>query len=105
MLYLVQDVYTRAGDQRSVPDINLHDESFKLSLSPPALDVINNFVTIATSTPAPIVPVAVPGLTHTFVNWVSTTTVENVYGAPLPIPPFHDLTSYRSRVEPWSNDS
>ena len=93
MLCLVQDVYTKPGVSRSAPDINFRDEFFNLSFSPPAVDVINNFVTLATSASAPIAPpVAILGLTYTFVNWVSTTTLENAYAPPLPIPPIHDLT-------------
>lgn len=93
MLCLVQDVYTKPGVSRSGPDINLRDKFLNLSLSPPAVDVINNFVTLATSASAPIAPpVAILGLTYAFVNWVSTTTLENAYAPPLPIPPIHDLT-------------
>ena len=93
------------GSQGPCPTY-IYTTSFDLSLSPPAVDVINNFVALATSASAPIAPpVAILGLTYAFVNWVSTTTLENAYASPLPMPPIHDLTSYRSYVEPRSNDS
>jgi hypothetical protein len=61
MLCLVQDVYTKPGVS-----------------SPPAVDVINQFVALATSASAPIAPpVAILGLTYAFVNWVSTSALEN----------------------------
>ena len=59
--------------------------SFDISLSFPAVDVINQFVTLASSAAAPIAPpVAILGLTYSFVQWLSTTALENVY-APLSI--------------------
>jgi hypothetical protein len=78
------------GSQGLCPT-HTHTTSFSdldLSLSPPAVDVINQFVTLATSTSAPVCPpVAILGLTYHFVSWLSTTTLENAY-APFPILPF-----------------
>jgi hypothetical protein len=54
--------------------------SFDISLSPPSLDVINQFVTLATAAASPIAPpVAILGLTYAFVQWLSTTALENAY--------------------------
>ncbi|KAF8269756.1 CHAT domain-containing protein [Lactarius quietus] len=62
MLCLVQDVHTKPGVS-----------------SLPVADVINQFVTLATSAAAPIAPpVAILGLTYTFVQWLSTAALENV---------------------------
>jgi len=62
ILFLVQDVHTKPGVS-----------------SIPAVDVIIQFVALATSASAPIVPpVTILGLTYTFVQWLSTTALENV---------------------------
>jgi len=64
MLCLVQDVHTSPSP--STPVL-------------PAVDVINNFVTLATSASSLIAPpVAVLGLTYAFVQWLSTTALDNV---------------------------
>jgi len=63
MLFLVQDVHFQPG----------------VSILP-AVDVINQFVTLASSAaaPGPIAPhVALLGLRYTFVQWLSTTVQEN----------------------------
>ncbi|KAI9463259.1 hypothetical protein BJY52DRAFT_74397 [Lactarius psammicola] len=62
MLRLVQDVYTQ-------PNVSIL----------PNVDVISQFVTLVTAASAPIAPpVAILGLTYLFVQWLSTTVLENV---------------------------
>ena len=80
MLCLVQDVYTKSGLPTCVLLTHTPTRtSFNTSSSLPALDVINNFVTLATSASTLIAPpVAVLGLTYTFVQWLSTTALDNV---------------------------
>jgi hypothetical protein len=69
----------------------LYPTSFDISLSPPGLDVINQFVSLATAAAAPIAPpVAILGLTYAFVQWLSTTTLENAY-VPLSILTFRPI--------------
>ena len=72
----------RSPNVRVVDTHTLTRTSFNTSSSLPALDVINNFVTLATSASNLIAPpVAVLGLTYTFVQWLSTTALDNVYAA------------------------
>jgi hypothetical protein len=59
--------------------------SFDVSLSPPNVDIISQFVSLVTAASAPIAPpVAILGLTYIFVNWLSSAVLNNVY-ASLPI--------------------
>jgi len=52
-----------------VQDRDVHTKPGVSSI--PAVDVINQFVTLATSAPARIAPpVAILGLTYTFVQWL-----------------------------------
>ncbi|KAH9022713.1 hypothetical protein EDB84DRAFT_490480 [Lactarius hengduanensis] len=61
MLCLVQDAHTR-------PNVSILPD-----------DTISRFVKLATATSAPVVPpVAILGLSYTFVEWLSTTLLENV---------------------------
>ncbi|KAH9054706.1 hypothetical protein EDB87DRAFT_1825086 [Lactarius vividus] len=62
MLYLVQDVHTK-------PNVSVL----------PNIDIISQFVKLATAASTPVVPpVAILGLPYTFVEWLSTTLLENV---------------------------
>ncbi|KAF5346881.1 hypothetical protein D9756_010595 [Leucocoprinus leucothites] len=62
MLHLVQDVHTK-------PDIS----------TSPNIDKISQFVSLVTAASAPIAPpVAILGLTYVFLQWLSTTTLENI---------------------------
>jgi hypothetical protein len=79
MLFLVQDIYTKTSVSRCVLTPTT-SRVFNISVSPPCVDVINQFVTLVTSASAPILPpVAILGLTDVFVQWLSTAAVENVY--------------------------
>ena len=54
--------------------------SFEFSLSPPNIDIVEKFVSLATAASAPIAPpVAILGLTYIFLHWLSTTVLENMY--------------------------
>ncbi|KAF5345221.1 hypothetical protein D9756_011491 [Leucocoprinus leucothites] len=63
MLHLVQDAHTK-------PDVSIS----------PNIDKISQFVSLVTATSAPIsLPVAILGLTYIFLQWLLTTTLENMY--------------------------
>ena len=51
-------------------------------LSPPNIDIISQFVSLVTAASAPIAPpVAILGLTYIFLQWLSTSVLENMYVA------------------------
>ncbi|KAF5347114.1 hypothetical protein D9756_010934 [Leucocoprinus leucothites] len=63
MLHLVQDAHTK-------PDVSIS----------PNIDKISQFVSLVTATSAPIsLPIAILGLTYIFLQWLLTTTLENMY--------------------------
>ena len=83
MLCLVQDVHTNVT--MFVP-IHLtqwaHPTRVDIFLSSPSVDTFSQFVTLATATTAPLFPpVAILGPTFTFVHWLSTAVLENVYAS------------------------
>jgi len=54
--------------------------SCDVSLSPPNIDIISQFVSLVTAASAPIAPpVAILGLTYVFLQWLSTTVLKNMY--------------------------
>lgn len=56
--------------------------SFDISLSHPNMDLIAQFVNLVTAASAPIAPpVAILGLTYIFLQWLSTTVVDNMFVA------------------------
>ena len=56
--------------------------TFDVSLSPPNIDRISQFVSLVTAASAPIAPpVAILGLTYIFLQWLSTSVLENKYVA------------------------
>jgi len=62
MLHLVQDVQAK-------PDVS----------STPTINIISQFVSLVTAASAPIAPpVAILGLTYIFLQWLSTTVLENL---------------------------
>ncbi|KAF5348285.1 hypothetical protein D9756_010480 [Leucocoprinus leucothites] len=62
MLHLVQDVHTK-------PDVS----------TSPNIDKISQFVSLVTAASAPITPpVAILGLMYIFLQWLSTTALENI---------------------------
>jgi hypothetical protein len=53
---------------------------FDVSLSPPNIDIISQFVSLVTAASAPIAPpVAILGLSYIFLQWLSTTVLENMF--------------------------
>lgn len=54
--------------------------SFDVSLSPPNIDITSQFVSLVTAAFAPIAPpVAILSLTYIFLQWLSTTVLENMF--------------------------